>query len=79
MTRLAERFKLALHRETREASRYALEIAKNGPKVKESRNEAKPTVDVNKDLRPDLSGQALKLPRFDLDQNGFPIIHSDLG
>lgn len=32
-TLLAERFKLAVHRETRELSRYALVVAKGGPKV----------------------------------------------
>jgi uncharacterized protein (TIGR03435 family) len=33
---LAERFKLTFHREPRELSIYALTIAKNGPKLKES-------------------------------------------
>jgi len=33
---LAERFKLALHHETKEATTYNLVIAKNGPKLKES-------------------------------------------
>jgi uncharacterized protein (TIGR03435 family) len=33
---LAERFKLTMHRETKQVSGYALEIAKNGPKLKES-------------------------------------------
>ena len=34
---LADRFKLALHRETKEISAYALVIAKNGPKLQEAR------------------------------------------
>ena len=33
-TLLAERFKLALHRETREGTTYALVVAKGGPKMK---------------------------------------------
>lgn len=32
---LAERFKLAAHRETRELNAYALTVAKNGPKLRE--------------------------------------------
>jgi uncharacterized protein (TIGR03435 family) len=33
----ADRFKLSLHRETRELPAYALVIAKNGPKLQEAR------------------------------------------
>jgi uncharacterized protein (TIGR03435 family) len=36
---LAERFKLTVHRETKQVSGYALEVAKNGPKLKESRQD----------------------------------------
>jgi uncharacterized protein (TIGR03435 family) len=36
---LAERFKLAVHRETKQVSGYALEVARNGPKLKESGQE----------------------------------------
>jgi uncharacterized protein (TIGR03435 family) len=34
---LADRFKMAIHRETREFAGYALAVAKNGPKLKESK------------------------------------------
>jgi uncharacterized protein (TIGR03435 family) len=36
---LADRFKLAVHRETKQVSGYALEVARNGPKLKESGQE----------------------------------------
>jgi uncharacterized protein (TIGR03435 family) len=36
---LADRFKLALHRETRELPMYALAVAKNGPKFKTTESE----------------------------------------
>jgi len=36
---LAERFKLTVHRATKQVSGYALEVAKNGPKLKESRKD----------------------------------------
>src|SRR5579872_4130735 len=38
---LAERFRLALHRETKERSGFGLELAKNGPKRGESFHESK--------------------------------------
>ena len=42
---LSDRFKLTFHREQREFSIYALEVAKNGPKLKETRALAdEPTV-----------------------------------
>jgi uncharacterized protein (TIGR03435 family) len=39
---LAERFKLAIHRETKELSMYSLVVAKNGPKMKDSAEAAVP-------------------------------------
>ena len=48
---LAERFKLVLHRDKKEFPVYALVVAKNGPKLKESPPDSSPgantTVDVN--------------------------------
>jgi uncharacterized protein (TIGR03435 family) len=38
-TLLAERFKLAVHRETRTISAYVLELAKNGPKLEKAEDE----------------------------------------
>ncbi len=37
-TLLADRFKLAVHRETREITEYKLVVAKNGPKIHEVKN-----------------------------------------
>jgi uncharacterized protein (TIGR03435 family) len=59
---LAERFKLAIHKETKELPTYALVVAKGGPKLKESPKEdpdaAKdappPAPQVGKDGRPQL-------------------------
>jgi uncharacterized protein (TIGR03435 family) len=47
---LAERFRLKMHRETKEMSVYALQTGKNGPKLKESRqvpSGTDQTTDVN--------------------------------
>jgi uncharacterized protein (TIGR03435 family) len=41
-TLLADRFKLKVHRETREMQVYALVVGKNGPKLKESSPDANP-------------------------------------
>ena len=40
-TLLADRFKLVLHRENREQSRYVLVVSKNGPKFRQSEGEGK--------------------------------------
>ena len=40
----ADRFKLALHRETRQANVYALVVAKGGPKIKLSADQISPDV-----------------------------------
>lgn len=39
---LADRFKLTIHRETKELSAYTLTIAKNGPKIQEAKPEDNP-------------------------------------
>ena len=70
---LAERFKLTVHRATKQVSGYALEIAKNGPKlkesgkdpVKESKGEAKPESKRDEACR---GCNAIVIQ----DQNGFP-------
>ena len=56
---LAERLKLALHRETKEVSGYALQLGKNGPRLKES---AEPP-----------AGTSEPPDHFDVDKNGFRV------
>jgi uncharacterized protein (TIGR03435 family) len=46
-TLLRERFKLALHRQTKELSAYVLVAGKNGPKVHESKTEGEASIDIN--------------------------------
>lgn len=43
-TLLADRFKIALHRQTKEMQAYVLVVAKNGPKVTESKTDGEPEV-----------------------------------
>ncbi len=64
---LAERFKLTLHRATKEVSGYALEIGKNGPKIKPS--SAAPN-ESRTETRREESGQSNALMM--VDQSGFP-------
>src|ERR1019366_7776463 len=44
---LQERFKLALHRQTKELAAYLLVVGKNGPKVHESKTEGEASIDIN--------------------------------
>jgi uncharacterized protein (TIGR03435 family) len=60
---LAERFKLSIHRETKEVSGYALEIAKNGLKIKPSTG-----AETTPSNEPCKMCNALMV----VDQNGFP-------
>ncbi|MCX6633102.1 MAG: TIGR03435 family protein [Candidatus Solibacter sp.] len=46
-TLLRERFKLALHRQTKELSAYVLVVGKNGLKVPESKTEGETSIDIN--------------------------------
>ena len=70
---LAERFKLAVHRETKQVSGYALEVARNGPKLKESGQEpAKQSKsDTKSENRRDEACRGCNNIVMQ-DQNGFP-------
>jgi uncharacterized protein (TIGR03435 family) len=61
---LAERFKLTLHRDTKEVSGYALEVAKNGLKIKESKNPPEPSAAKS-------DGKVAGSPII-VDESGFP-------
>ncbi len=60
---LADRFKLAVHRESREIQRYELTVAKNGPKFKEA---APPPADSR--------DAALTPGPLKIDREGYPLI-----
>jgi uncharacterized protein (TIGR03435 family) len=65
---LGERFKMTIHRETRELPMYSLVVAKNGPKMKESTEAPAPRNDGDPAPLPPLPAQ----PKMDAD--GFPIL-----
>ncbi|HTA44863.1 MAG TPA: TIGR03435 family protein [Bryobacteraceae bacterium] len=67
---LAERFHLALHRETKEVSGYVLTIARNGPKIRESKDSPPPSV-TKAASRRDEAGQASNALMV-TDDNGYP-------
>ena len=63
---LAERFKLTLHRETKELPVYALLIAKNGPKVQQAAGADLAPPDLKDAKGPGLKGEGMRMGRGDL-------------
>jgi uncharacterized protein (TIGR03435 family) len=67
---LADRFKLAVHRESREMQRYALVVGKNGPKFKEASPLA---AEKNDDAKRARAGTPAKLG-----DDGYPVLTSGM-
>ena len=73
---LAERFKMTVHRETKELPMYSLIVAKSGPKLKESLKEvAAPREDDEPKPPPPLPGPG----QLKFDAEGFPILPRPAG
>jgi uncharacterized protein (TIGR03435 family) len=81
---LLKRFKLALHRETKEVPGYALIPARNGPKLAESvrvpaaQNAGAPDSPAGPVAPPSPAGPVAP-PQFKLDRDGFPILPPGAG
>jgi uncharacterized protein (TIGR03435 family) len=69
---LIERFKMVIHRETKELPMYSLVVAKNGPKLKESVDEPPPQQDAAGPAPPD--GRGGRGGPMKMDQDGFPML-----
>jgi uncharacterized protein (TIGR03435 family) len=70
---LADRFKLALHKETREMAIYSLGVAKNGPKLKKATPNPPPDANDTADAAP--TGGVGKLAA---DADGYPALRAGM-